>query len=222
MNLIDETNYLNNMNPETMIRHGIPKTLTVRREVIHLKHILTEIFILKRINVMKYLDKIGFTLFDYMSFFSQKMRRVHYFTRQITVDPNKIVHHGFQRFFHSIELFSQLKTTIVLDFDGVVTSKKFRELYELCVERCNVEICSANPSVSNEWFDKNNLTRPNKIHAMKGKVKKIKRLLEISKYNDMMFYVDNETEYLDYVWIFGIKTYHYASGKIKYYSRNSR
>ena len=45
--------------PYSAKKYGICKLLTVRAEVIHYKHIQTEIFIRKSIDVQKYLDKIG-------------------------------------------------------------------------------------------------------------------------------------------------------------------
>lgn len=57
---------------------------------------------------------------------------------------------------------------------------------------------------------------------MKGKVKKINRLLHLHKKYDYIFYVDNEKEYLEYAWIFGIKTFHFINGKIVNFSMNTK
>lgn len=203
--------------------YGLNKVLFVRKESIHLKHILTEIFVRKTIDIYKYLNVTGQSLFDYVEIMTNRFRTIYKFPRAIDNDMNDIVNHSWSRFFPSIELCRNLNTTVVLDFDGVVTEKNFSELYELCIQRCgSVQICSANPTITNEWFIKRGLTLPNKIHSMKGKVKKIKRLVELSKKYDMVFYVDNEPEYLEHAWIYGVKTYHWTKNKIKEYSLNNK
>ena len=55
-----------------------------------------------------------------------------------------------------------------------------------------------------------------------GKVKKIKRLIELQKKYDYVFYVDNEIEYLEYAWLFGLQTYHWNGNEIKYFSMKSK
>ena len=110
----------------------------------------------------------------------------------------------------------------MLDFDGVVTKNKFRDLYNLCIKRGNVHICSANPLITPDWFVSKGLEIPKNIHSMKGKKAKIKRLVELSRRFDVLLYVDNETEYLDVAWVLGINTYHYQNGKINFYTKNTR
>jgi hypothetical protein len=68
--------------------------------------------------------------------------------------------------------------------------------------------------VTNDWFIKNNLTIPYKIHSCKGKKAKIKRLIELNKKYDYCFYIDNEQEYLEYAWIFGLKTFIYKNNNM--------
>lgn len=48
MNILEES-YLTNI-PEDVSKYGINKVLLVRHEIIHIKHILTEIFVRKSIN----------------------------------------------------------------------------------------------------------------------------------------------------------------------------
>lgn len=216
-----ENHYLTDMPPE-MQGHGIPKVLVVRKEVIHLKHIMTEVFVRRTLDIDRVLDKVGMDLMSYMQYMTNRMRKVHHFSRKYNVAVNTVVKEDRDRFFPALELYKGLNVTIVLDFDGVITSKRFTDLYRLCCERGKVQICSANPSVSEEWFDKRGLPRPFKIHAMKGKLKKCKRLLELQKKYDICLYVDNETEYLNYAWLFGIHTYHYRNGKIMYHSLKTK
>lgn len=213
--------YLTNI-PDQVKEYGFCKNLAVRKEVIHLKHILTEIFVRKTINIEKELSKIGYTLFDYIQEITNRLRRIHHFTRLYENNPNHIVKSDRDRFFPTIKLLKGLSVVIVLDFDGVVTENSFKDLYNLCHQRANVHICSANPTVTNEWFLKRNLPLPSKIHSMKGKVKKIKRLIELQRKYDYIFFVDNEIEYLNYAWLFGIQTYHYTDKVIKYYSRKTK
>ena len=44
--------------PQYVEKYGFCKTLAVRREVIHIKHIFTELFVRKTIDIQKFLNKI--------------------------------------------------------------------------------------------------------------------------------------------------------------------
>jgi hypothetical protein len=218
---MSEGNYLTNI-PESVNDYGFCKTLAVRREVIHIKHIFTEVFVRKTIDIEKYLNKLDISLFEYMKIMTNRIRNVHYFSRLYDNNCNDIVKKDRDRFFPTLKLLDGLNNLIALDFDGVTTENKFKELYELCCDRENVQICTANPTVTNDWFDKSDMTRPVKINAMKGKIKKIKRLIELQKKYDYVFYVDNEIEYLEYAWLFGLQTYHWSGTEIKYFSMKSK
>lgn len=218
---MNENSYLTNM-PDFLSEYGICKVLAVRREIIHIKHIFTELFVRKTIDLQQYLGYLDMSLFEYMEIMTNRIRNVHHFSRNYTNSCNDIVKYDRDRFFPVIELLKGLDVVVVLDFDGVVTSKSFNNLYNFCIERSRVEICSANPTISEEYFKKNNLPLPAKINAMKGKLKKIKKLIEIQKKHDYVFYVDNETEYLDFAWIFGLQTFHWINNKILYYSLKSK
>ena len=63
---------------------------------------------------------------------------------------------------------------------------------------------------------------PEEINSRKGKVAKIKCLIELIRKHDNVFYIDNEIEYLTIAWLFGIKTYHYKNGKIINFSLKSK
>lgn len=217
-----EDSYLTNI-PSSANNFGVSKVLAVRSEIIHIKHILTEIFIRRSVDIEKYLDALKLSLFDYMEFMTNRMRLVHKFSRSYTVhNPDDIVKSERKRFFPTIELLNGLDVAIVLDFDGVTTDKSFGKLYEKCIDTANVHICSANPTITEDWFDKRGLTKPFKIHSMKGKVKKIRRLIELQKKYDYLFFVDNETKYLEYAWLFGLQTFHWDGRNIKYFSMNTK
>lgn len=215
--------YLTGM-PQEIEKHGLCKTLLVRREMIHIKHILTEIFVRKTIDIEKYLEIIDMSLFRYMEIMTNRIRKLYKFPRSFRHDVNNIVKHEYENsFFRNVEFCEGLNSSIVLDFDGVITSKKFRDLYLLCDKRGKkVEVCSANPTIENEWFTKKDLPLPVSIHSMKGKKQKLKRLIELSNKLEVMFFIDNEPEYLEFAWLFGIKTYHFTNGKIKYFTLNSK
>jgi hypothetical protein len=216
-----EDDYLTNI-PELVNQFGFCKTLIVRKEIIHIKHIFTEIFVRKTIDIQKYLNLLDISLFEYIEIMTNRIRKIHNFSRNYDNDCNKIVKSRRGDFFNFIDLTSGLKRTIVLDFDGVITKNKFKELYNICCEREEVQICSANPTITFDWFEKYSMNKPNQIHSMKGKVKKIKRLIEIQKKYDFMFYIDDEIEYLEYAWIFGIQTFHWNENKIKYFTMKTK
>lgn len=211
--------YLTNI-PQEIEEYGFSKVLAVRYNTIHIKHILTEIFVRKTINIEEYLNIIDMDLFQYMEYMTNRIRRIYNFSRNYKNSLNDIVKHSRKQFFPTLELYNGLKNCIVLDFDGVVTSSKFYDLYKLCLQRSNTFICSANPTISEDWFTKRNLDLPEKIYSMKGKIKKIKQLLEIGKKYDHVFYVDDEEKYLEIAWVFGLLTYKYKNGKISNFSLN--
>lgn len=222
--------YLTNI-PELNISLGFPKILAVRRELIHIKHIFTETFVRKTIDIEKLLSEVNWSLFRYMEFMTNRIRKIHHFSREYNQDLNSIVKHSRDKFFPTIDLYTGLNIAIVLDFDGVVTKNSFKELYGICALKSvygdynsyvDLIICSGNPSVNKEWFDNKEYYPPDKIYACKGKIAKMKKLTEISTKYNYVFYVDNETMYLDWAWILGIQTYHYINNQIKYYTLKTK
>jgi hypothetical protein len=215
-------NYLTNL-PELISKYGLQKTLLVRREVIHIKHIFTEIFIRKSIDIEFYLNKLDMTLFEYIEYMTQRIRKIHHFSREYEYsNSNKIVKLERNKFFPNIELMRGLKNCLMLDFDGVITDKKFKYLYDLCIERIETNICTANPTIKLQWFIEKDFSIPNKIYANKGKIKKIKQLLFQNQRYDNIFYIDNEIEYLKYAWLFGINTFHWNKKEIKYFTLKTK
>jgi hypothetical protein len=216
-----ENNYLTNI-PKDVSNYGLCKVFAVRREIIHIKHILTEIFVRRTIDIEYYLIQLDMSLFSYIEYITNRIRKIHHFTRKYFNDIDKIIKDDRDKFFPTLNLYKGLNNCIVLDFDDVITKNNFNELYELCCIRSIVHVCSANPTIDISFFNKRGLSIPYQIHSMKGKIKKIKRLLEIQKKYDYVFYVDNEIEYLKFAWIFGIQTYHWNNKEIKYFSLKSR
>ena len=219
---IDETNYLTNM-PQSIEKYGLCKLLIVRNEIINLKHIMTEIFIRKNISLEEtVLKKFDISHSEYIEYMVNRSRRIHKFSRQYKADVNEIVKSDRKSFFPVLSLYSGLKNVIILDFDGVCTSNNFKELYELCVSRCNTVICSGNPTITEDFFANRGMALPDQIYACKGKTAKLKKLLEIQKLHDNCFYIDNEPEYLRPAWCIGIKTYLWSNNKIKNFSLNTK
>ncbi len=214
---IMETKYLADI-PEVANKHGFPKTLTIRNEIIHLKHIFTELFTRKSVDIRNMLEYLNMDIYRYMEIMTNRIRKIHHISRGYVRDCNAILKHNHNKFFPTIQLLGGLNNIIVLDFDGVVTDKRFIEIYELCNKRCRTEICSANPTITSKWFEAKNITMPSRINAVKGKKKKIYKIIEIQKKYDNVFYVDDEKKYLDYVWVFGVKTFLWNGKKITKHS----
>lgn len=208
--------------PQHVEQYGFCKTLLVRREVIDWKHRMTELFVRKTIDYNRIFEKIGRDIGWYMEYMTNQLRNIHHIDRAYRHDVNEIVKSPDDRFFPLLDLYSGLDVIIALDFDGTVTDRRFGPLYDLCVDRGVVHIVTANPTVTNEWFERRNKRIPKKIHACKGKVSKINQLLYLNQMYDIVLYVDNESEYLDIAWIFNVKTFHWTNNKIKYYSRKTR
>lgn len=224
--MINEHNYLTNI-PQSAQEYGLAKVLLVRRELIHIKHIFTEVFTRKSISIEDELARLDLTVVDYMEYMTHRMRYITKFSRQFAAldihDVNGIDRNNFFPFYSLVSYGRILNNCIVLDFDGVCTKSNFRQLYQLCCKRSsNVIICSANPTINKEWFIKNGLSKPSKIFACKGKIKKIKKLIELGQKYDFVFYIDDEEEYLKYAWLFGIQTYRFVNNKIVYFSRKTK
>ena len=214
--------YLTNI-PEELNMYGFSKVLAVRRELIHIKHIFTEIFVRKTIGIEKLLCKVDWSLFRYMEYMTNRIRKVNHFSRDYEANLNNVVKQDRDRFFPTIDLYAGLKAAIVLDFDGVITKNSFKELYNLCWQKTwYLLVCSGNPTVNYEWFISHEYLVPYEIYACKGKVAKMKKLAEISTKYDYVFYIDNEVEYLEWAWILGIQTYHYTQNKIKHFTLKTK
>ena len=213
-------NYLTNI-PEICEEYGITKSLLVRREMIHIKHIFTEIFVRKTVKISDH--KLNMNTEEYMEIMTRVMRKIFHYSRNYKYNLNGVVKESHNRFFPQLEMYKGLDTVIALDFDGTITSNQFRHLYDLCIERCDkVFVVTANPTVTEYWFINRDISIPNKIYACKGKERKIKQLIELQKKYDQVFYVDNEVEYLKIAWIFGIKTFLYKNGKIEYFTMKTK
>lgn len=218
---MDSRNYLTNI-PESAIQHGICKTLMVRRLVIDLKHIFTEIFVRKTIDIEAELNYVNMSLFQYMETMTNRNRHVHKISRSYVQPLDEIVKRR-ESFFPMLELYKGLDVIVVLDFDGLITDRNFHDLYKLILERHpKTVICTANPTVNFDWFEKNNLPRPSVIYARKGAKSKLNTLIDLSKKHDITMFIDNEPKYLEKAWLFGIYTYHWCNREIKHFTRNTK
>jgi len=206
----NEISYLTNI-PQFIEKYGLCKTMMVRREMIHLKHVLTEIFVRKSIKIQDMLDYLNMDIFQYMEIITNKIRRIHHISRNYRENMNKIIKTNSDSFTRMVNLYDSL-------------NENFHKLYIYFVKELKVKsvICSGNPTITSEWFIKNNLPLPTKIYPNKGKLKKIRKLIELSKQNDYLFYIDNETNYLEYGWIFGLKTYLWDGKKFKCFSLKTK
>lgn len=210
--------------PYSAKEFGLCKILAVRQESIHLKHIFTEIFIHKSIDIESMLSNLEMTIFDYMELMTEKFRRIYHLNREFECEFEELLKQGkSHNLFEVLKTYSGLNNRVVLDFDGVVTDYYFQKEFIRRLEK--VVICSANPNVKRDYFEKRNLSVES-IFSCRGKFKKIQKLIELSKLYDNVFYIDNEVEYLEYAWIFGIKTYLYNpekknEAKIRYFTRKT-
>ncbi len=215
-----EENYLK-LQPHD-IDWGACKLLLTRSETIHLKHIFTKIFV-KQNNWAKYNEIFGhldMTAYDYMQIMTNHLRRIYKIPRGFQASIS-LLRPGRNDFFPTLQNLDGLKTLVVLDFDGVITDKRFTEMYDLCYSRARkLFIVSANPEVSKEFMYKKGLfsNRVDKIFACKGKWQKLKKIIELKKIYDFVFYIDDEDMYLDVAWMFGIKTYKWNGKAVKPYS----
>jgi alkyl sulfatase BDS1-like metallo-beta-lactamase superfamily hydrolase len=92
-----KNNYLTNI-PQDVEKYGLCKTLLVRREVIHLKHILTELFVRKTFDVQTHLEYLDWSILQYIEHITNRMRKVHHFSRTYTNNINDIVKQERDRF----------------------------------------------------------------------------------------------------------------------------
>src|SRR5574344_2067140 len=109
-------NYLTNI-PEICEEYGITKSLLVRREMIHIKHIFTEIFVRKTVQISDH--KLNMNTDEYMEIMTRVMRKIFHYSRNYQYNINNVVKDGHNRFFPQLEMYKGLDTVIALDFDGV-------------------------------------------------------------------------------------------------------
>jgi len=120
---IHSNDYLTGIPPE-VTKFGLCKTLMCRRLTIHLKHIQTEIFVRRIIDIEKELKVIGWSVVRYMEYLTNKLRRIYKISRQYQQDdPDNITKQCPNQLLPHWELYSGLKRSMVLDFDGVITMK---------------------------------------------------------------------------------------------------
>jgi hypothetical protein len=214
--------YLTNMPTDIVNQYGLSKVLLTRRETIYLKHVLKNVFMYGTEDELKEkLDMMQFkSLFQYFTFVTDKLRAIYKLPREYQVEnADDIIKRKRNSFFKTLELYKDLKPIIILDFDKTITNKKFHSLYNYIIDDYHIVINSANPNLEaiEEYLDKYNLKRPKQIYANKGKKKKIVNLkqLALRHIGKIIFYIDDEIEYLDYGCLLFMYCYRYTkSGKI--------
>lgn len=221
-----ENKYLTGMPTDILNEHGLSKTLLTRRETIFMKHVMKNVFVYSNEDELNSkLEMLNFkSLFDYMGFITNKLRGVYKLPREYKVDDvNKIVKQDKGSFCRTLEVYKGANPIVILDFDKTITNKKFHVLYDWLIDNgFKLIINSANPSEETivNYLNKHNLALPNKIYANKGKKHKMSKLKDIAfkNINKVIFYIDDEMEYLNYASLLFIHTYLYTnSGKL--YSR---
>lgn len=209
--------YLTGMPTDIVNGYGLSKTLLTRRETIYLKHVLKNIFVYGNENQLKeMLNMLQFkSLFQYFEFITNKLRQIYKLPREYVVDnADDIVKQSRNSFFRVLELYKPIKPIIILDFDKTITNPKFHDLYKYIISDYRVIINSANPNkdVIKSYLVKHELDPPYAIHANKGKKKKIVKLKQIATNNlgKIIFYIDDEKEYLDYGCLLFMYCYEYT------------
>ena len=213
--------YLTNMESDILNKYGISKTLMCRRETIFLKHIMKNLFTYKNEeDLNNILEVLNFSLFKYMQFITDKLRGIYKIDRSYQNDCDKIVKTEKSSFIEIINLYKDLKPIVIVDFDRTITNKKFHSLYKYLYENnINIYINSANPDEDCilKYLKKYDLQTPKHIYANKGKQKKINMLKNIAIRNTrkIIFFIDDELEYLEYGSLLCMHCYQYAkNGKI--------
>lgn len=220
---MQHTNYLMNMSTEMLNEHGLSKTLLTRRETIYLKHILKNLFVYgSEESLNNQLKMMQFkSLFKYMEYITNRIRGIYKLPRSFMVDDvNEFVRRRRNEFIKILDTYKQLNPLIILDFDNTITNPKFHSLYHYLMENdFKVIINSANPNeeVLRNYLIKHNLKFPKLIYGNKGKQKKIVKLKDIvlRDTDKIIFYIDDEQEYLDYGCMLGMYCYLYTrDGKL--------
>lgn len=161
-------------------------------------------------------------MFQYFGYVTNKLRAIYKLPRDFKVDnANKLVKHKRDNLVKMLEFYKDLDPIVILDFDKTITNTKFHTLYKyLTDEKYRVIINSANPiqDVIEAYLKKHNLVKPKQIFANKGEQRKIIRLKDIAQKNlgKIIFYIDDEPEYLDYGCILFMYCYEYTkNGKAR-------
>ena len=218
--------YLTNMPTDMINEHGLQKTLFTRRETIYLKHIMKNMFTYgNESDIEAKVQEMQFkSVFRYMQFLTNKLRGIYKFERYFDVpDADAIVKTGRDSICTTLDLYEPLKPLVIIDFDKTITNKKFHSLYQWIAQRFKIVINSANPDKDSiqKYLQKHDLPLPYAIYANKGKKKKIVKLKVIASQNiyNPVFYIDDETEYLEYGVMLGMYCYQYRkTGKIYNYT----
>ncbi len=98
-------NYLKEI-PEELVEKGLSKVLFVRREVIHLKHILKIL-----------LDGDSYDLSSFINIYYKNLQKLHKITRSYNVPISKILSTKKDKFYDYLNLFEGLSPIVYVDKD---------------------------------------------------------------------------------------------------------
>lgn len=218
-----EANYLVGLPTDTINKYGLSKTLLTRRETIYLKHIMKNIFIYgNEEELNEKIRKLQFkSQFQYMKYLTDRLRGIYKLPRSFRVDSaDDFVKNQRNNLIPVLQNYKQLNPIIIIDFDRTITNKRFHSLYKYLLDnKFRIIINSANPSEETicNYLIKYGLPFPQSIYANKGKKNKITKLKDIAMKHTrrIMFYIDDELEYLEYGCLLGMYCYEYSkNGKI--------
>lgn len=144
---------------------------------------------------------------------TNKIRGIYKLPRKFkTQSADNLVKVSRNSFFDVVNEYKSSKPVFILDFDKTITNRNFHSVYKMLSENFNVIINSANPNkeIIKSYLLKNDLPLPKELHANKGKKKKIVNLKQIALRNTrtVLFYIDDELEYLDFGCSLFMHTYH--------------
>lgn len=219
MQTIDETLYLRfeDLSPEILEElrvRGLTKLLLTRRETIHIKHLMKEVFVRKNPEYLDIIEKY-MGMDRYIRYLTNRLRRIYKFPRIIDLSPDQVsmTMHKSAHILLSRILVKPIKVAVCIDFDGTITKfhNLYTYLYDLVKRNPNYHrlyILSANHRENIEsYLKKHNLPLPNRVVGGK-KIGKVNELIYgIIPPNHYTIFIDNEEEYCKIAHVFGAYAY---------------
>lgn len=208
--------YLTNI-PAEASEYGLDKVLAVRSESIHLKHIFTEIFDRKTIDLGAMLSVIGINVYDYMNTMTNRFRKIYHFSRDYQVSNYTFLTKDFSNnVFEQLDIYRGLNNVLVVNFEGVVDDYNFQQMFwsSLFANATKVIVITKNRKLDEQYFIDKQLKIPEILYR-KEEEQKIRSLISMATEYDNLFFIDTNKEYLDYAWIYGWKTYQFVPEKKK-------
>lgn len=202
--------YLKNLTDKMINEHGLCKVLYVRKESIHMKHVLKRFFVSGNPTILEWatgeiLERLNMSLFQYIAYITDKMRFVNKISRDIQLEhPSELIGMTWRNAPTAIKVYDPLHPIMLIDFDKVVTNEYFRKNYfQYMMATYKTVIVTANPSTDIlAYIKKNYSDYKGKVEIIqrKGMDQKIIALKEFAIKNVKypIFYFDDEDYYLDH------------------------